>query len=435
MAHKHSVYDTDNHFMIDGVTRVVKNASQTKTMLIQHDHNSERFTFEIPRYIDDHDMSTCNVVQVHYINIDASTKEQKTGIYEVVDLHISPEYDDVVVCSWLISRNATQLVGSLNFLIRFCCVTDGVVDYAWNTATHSNVHISSGINADETFESEYVDVIEQWKASVLQGFEDKVTSFTNDIMADVEQSVEDLKKDLTTSVLQDVEAKVTQLTAGVKTDVENVQKDVKNVRGELGGKMDKGVISYYHPSDKDETALNEWLESTVLPSMPDNTCKNVSICCGAIDPMILMGVVYKNTNSWVIVDVVSHVNGHHYTKAKNGDWKNTVVNDSVFTNGEINTHTSYFPNPKACKFFIVNVTIGTINGEYYHSFAVDTHTLKDSTPRYFNYDFPFKFGETTFIGGCKLKVTKREEKKDIAFILSPTGEIYGASMTRIVGYC
>ena len=104
MGHIHKVYDTDIHFKIDAVTRAVKNVSETKVMIVQHDHNSERFTFEIPRYVDGHDMSTCNVVQIHYINTDsAHTNGNHSGIYEVDDLQISPDSDDVVICSWLIS--------------------------------------------------------------------------------------------------------------------------------------------------------------------------------------------------------------------------------------------------------------------------------------------------------------------------------------------
>ena len=52
MAHKHSVYDTSLHFIIDGNTRLVKNSTEAKVTLVQYDHNSERITFELPRYID-----------------------------------------------------------------------------------------------------------------------------------------------------------------------------------------------------------------------------------------------------------------------------------------------------------------------------------------------------------------------------------------------
>ena len=167
MGHKHSVYDTDTHFMIDSLTRAVKNASATKTMVVQHDHNSERFTFEIPRYVDGHDMSTCNVVQVHYINIDASTKAQKVGIYEVTDLQNSPEDNEVVICSWLISGNATQYVGNLSFVVRFSCVADdGTIDYAWNTAVHSAVSVTTGIFNGDVIAEEYADILAQFESRI-----------------------------------------------------------------------------------------------------------------------------------------------------------------------------------------------------------------------------------------------------------------------------
>ena len=49
MAHVHTVSDMDIHYKIDGVTRRIVNIDETKRMLVQNDHNSERLTFEIPR--------------------------------------------------------------------------------------------------------------------------------------------------------------------------------------------------------------------------------------------------------------------------------------------------------------------------------------------------------------------------------------------------
>jgi hypothetical protein len=136
-------------------------------MVVQGDHNSERFTFEIPRYTDGHDMSACNVVQVHYLNIDSTTREQNPGIYEIDDLQISPEGDDVVICSWLISGNATKYIGTLFFVVRFSCVSeDGTIDYVWNTAKHSNVYITEGIYNGEYIEEEYADILAQWEARI-----------------------------------------------------------------------------------------------------------------------------------------------------------------------------------------------------------------------------------------------------------------------------
>lgn len=158
MAHLHSTYDCDMHFKIDPITRVIKNVSATKTTVIQYDHNSERFTFELPRYIEGHDMSDCNSVEVHYMN------GENNGIYLVDDLQVSPDDEEVVICSWLLSQNVTQNVGSLSFLLRFACLSENdVVDYVWNTAIHTSISVSKGIYNSDTVAEQYTDTIKAWE--------------------------------------------------------------------------------------------------------------------------------------------------------------------------------------------------------------------------------------------------------------------------------
>lgn len=169
MAHKHGVYDSDAYFSIDPFTRVIKNESANKTTVIQYDHNSERFTFELPRKIEGHDMAACDRVEVHYINVDSSAKLEAHDIYEIDDLQVNREDNEKVICSWLLSQNATQYAGSLNFLLRFVCLDEeGKVAYAWHTAVHTGVSVTAGImnNAEEIIQP-YVDVLAQWKADLF----------------------------------------------------------------------------------------------------------------------------------------------------------------------------------------------------------------------------------------------------------------------------
>jgi hypothetical protein len=162
MAVKHGVTDTDKHFIIDPVTRTIKNQSG-KLVLIQYDHNSERFSFQCPRLVDGHDMSLCNKVEIHYINAGTGSAKS-TGIYEADDLQVSTENGDNVTFSWLVSQNATRHVGKLNFVIRFACVTEeAVVEYAWNTGIYSDISISKSIYNGEEFVEDYIDVLEMWK--------------------------------------------------------------------------------------------------------------------------------------------------------------------------------------------------------------------------------------------------------------------------------
>lgn len=163
MIHKHPVYDTDPHFSIDPNTRGITYTSSEQLILIQGDHNSQVYTFEIPRYIDGHDMMSCNLVQVHYINIDGSnSKNRSNGVYEVLDMQLDPEDENTCVFSWLISANATLFVGRLGFAIRFSCMEEDEPTYVWNTSVHDGVTIATGYNNSNVVVEQYADVLESW---------------------------------------------------------------------------------------------------------------------------------------------------------------------------------------------------------------------------------------------------------------------------------
>lgn len=160
---KHRIHDTDAHFVIDRITRQMTNTASQKITLIRGDHNSERFTFELPREIEGHDMSLCDQVRVHFINIDSNTKMTSTGVYEPDDFQVCPDDEKVVICSWLISKDATQYVGALNFTVSFSCVDGEKVLYRWNTAIHTNITVSDGINSGEIIVDDYIDILTNWK--------------------------------------------------------------------------------------------------------------------------------------------------------------------------------------------------------------------------------------------------------------------------------
>lgn len=242
---KHSVYDCDTHFSVNPVTRVLQNESTGKTGVIQYDHNSERFTFEIPRMIEGHDMSQCDVIQVHYNNIDAQTKQQNRGVYEVDDMQISPDGDDVVILSWLISQNATRYVGGLHFLIRFSCTSaDGTMYYVWNTAIYSGISVSSGINNGEFVVEQYADILNEWKNELEAN---QIVSLTQ-----TQASTEDEGVNVWTATFGDGRT-------------ENLE--VKN--GSKGDKPVKGV-DYWTPTDKAEI-MNGTSAPTYAATVADMT--------------------------------------------------------------------------------------------------------------------------------------------------------------------
>lgn len=184
MTHQDMIVDQDPFFIIDPSTRRITNQSKSDTNVIQYDHNSQRFTFSLPRYVDGHDMSNCGVIEVHYSNIDAVTKEEITGVYLVDDIKIDDTDDTKVTLTWLLSQNVTQRVGKLDFLIKFMCYSDDVLEYAWNTAICSGIAVGKGMSNNGTVEAECADIISSLTAQMgdIETALDSIIAIQNELM-------------------------------------------------------------------------------------------------------------------------------------------------------------------------------------------------------------------------------------------------------------
>lgn len=195
MEHKHSVHDKDAHFLIDTASKQINHTGNEPLALAQFDHNSERYTFRVPRYKEAHDFSVCNKVEVHFLNANASGTQQNKGLYPVKDLKVAEDDAQFVECSWLISRAATEIKGGLSFILRFSCIEDGVIVYSWNTFPFKGVTVGEGMNADETFTGDYADVIAAWQKSVLEGFAAELDRMAADMKADVSEELQGIIAD------------------------------------------------------------------------------------------------------------------------------------------------------------------------------------------------------------------------------------------------
>lgn len=273
MAHAHIVKDSDNHFIIDPITRQLSSNSK-KTILIKTDHNSEQFTFELPRYVEGHDMSTCNKVEVHYININSKTRQQSVGIYNVVDFDIDAEDNTKVLGTWLVSREATKYAGSLNFVLRFGCVSaDEVEEYSWNTAIYTGISITDGICNTETVVEDYVDILRQWLDTLemagstgdiyaisddgtiinlcdkvdgldshVTELEAQITEFGNQVtdfgdrVTGVEQDASTFKQSINTEISafkESVNTEVSAFKESVNTDIEEMNSTINSFDGRI----------------------------------------------------------------------------------------------------------------------------------------------------------------------------------------------------------
>lgn len=167
-GHEHDVPDTDSYFSINPDTRVIESTSRYRNVLMQYDHNSQRYTFELPRYIDGHDMSLCTSVVVNYDNIEDQTETTNSSFYDVEDHRVNPDNPDMVLSSWLISRAATQLAGKLSFSIEYKCTdSDGNVTYEFGTDVFDEVTIKPRKKNSDAEVTEHVDLLEQWRTQIF----------------------------------------------------------------------------------------------------------------------------------------------------------------------------------------------------------------------------------------------------------------------------
>lgn len=168
ITHTHTdniIVDADEHFIIDTVTRAITSESK-KLTLMQYDHNSERYSFDIARIIDGHDLFDCDRVQIHFVNI-ASNKQKHPGLYRVEDLHVNPDDESKLTFTWLVSGDATQFAGTLGFLVSFECTNGDEILYRWSSNAFNSIAITQGMNNNNSTYETYNDELLAWENYML----------------------------------------------------------------------------------------------------------------------------------------------------------------------------------------------------------------------------------------------------------------------------
>lgn len=186
MSHESKIRDTETHFIINPEMRTITTASSGNNVLVQNDHNSERFTFEIPRYVDGHDMSESTEVRIHYRNQSTGSLFQQNGVYFPDDMAVMEDDNDTVAFSWLLSYDTTQQVGNLQFSIQFVCYENGAVEYAWNTGIYKDINVIESINNVPEIVAENTDELATFK----KGVEDYVGAVMGDVSYALDEIIE-----------------------------------------------------------------------------------------------------------------------------------------------------------------------------------------------------------------------------------------------------
>lgn len=350
MAHIHPVHDTDVHFKIDPTTRAITTKDTLKA-IIQGDHNSERFSFDLPKIIEGHDMTLCDSVKIHYINTDSTTRETYKGVYEVNDMQ---ELDNAtLVLTWLVSRNSTQAAGPLDFLLEFSCIGEnGAVDYSWHTGIFSSVPISNGMDNGSTVFETYADILEQWKISVER----------------------EITENLKDSVTHEWEGTVLKVSSGSGTSS-------ADLKGDKGDKGDTGDVSMLYAGNNFGNALKETVAgnpicvSDVSPLehelqiKAEQSAKVYRYGKNLINFEKYLGENYTKTLNGLTINIrdgIAVITGTH----TNDGWTNILNCEVQSAGGEILLPPGTYTAP-------TNLTIqlsapdGSTGGNYYKTFTIN----------------------------------------------------------------
>ena len=166
----------EGHIVI-GNDRFITVPEELKRIGVQYDHNIETVTFDCPRYWDGLDMSQM-VVYINYMLPD------RTKNCYIADNVTADDADDTIMhFDWTISRNVTQVKGTIFFLV---CIkkTDENGDEVnhWNSELCKDIYISEGLECSEPIAETYPDII----TSLLERMSAVESSATLPIVSDAD---------------------------------------------------------------------------------------------------------------------------------------------------------------------------------------------------------------------------------------------------------
>lgn len=157
----------DEAHIVIGSDRYITVPKELKRLAVQWDHDIETVTFDCPRYWDDHDMSQMHIY-VNYLRSDG-----ESGVFKAENIKVDETDSSIMHFDWTISRNATEVIGKLIFLVCVKCADeDGKEKNHWNSELCKDCYVSEGLEVDETFEELYADVILQWEKQVTDAIDD-----------------------------------------------------------------------------------------------------------------------------------------------------------------------------------------------------------------------------------------------------------------------
>lgn len=145
MVNHSPLKDTGAFFTIIPETREIKVPTSHKVIGVVGDHLAEQLTFELPRFIDGHDIEGCTRRYISWLNVNG-----EPGNDQLEELKVPPEgaKEGMIYLTWTIRNLLAVSKGVVQFSLHFECLdADGAtVRYHWGTAVCKNCEILDSVN-------------------------------------------------------------------------------------------------------------------------------------------------------------------------------------------------------------------------------------------------------------------------------------------------
>ncbi len=224
---------SEEHIVI-GRDRYIVVPEALKKIGVQYDHNIETVTFDCPRYWDGIDMTENMIAYVNYMREDGRVGSHICGRPTPDDTD-----DDVMHFDWTVSRNVTEVKGSLAFLV---CIKkadeNGIEINHWNSELNRDMFVSEGLEANPWDDPQTVETVTQlliqmetvkaefaeFKSTVqndISEFKDTVNARVGEFETDVNSRVSDFVAEVDYANTQ-FQGEVNQEVARLRELVEEV---------------------------------------------------------------------------------------------------------------------------------------------------------------------------------------------------------------------
>ena len=224
-------------FTVDTKTKIITNVSGKREFAVG-DHDSERLTFQMDRYIEGHDMLLSNIACVHSFNGDTP------NIYDIGDMVADESNPNKVIFSWLLSSAAIIAAGPIRFALRFKCTDDtGKETYSWGTKINEDMSVFNTLENSETVVRENVDILEQWQNDLFGAGESAISGIHSAAESE-KQQIAQKGAEIIESIPDDYNALVTDVSE-LKGDLADLDTQLSESITEISKVNFEWIDGYY----------------------------------------------------------------------------------------------------------------------------------------------------------------------------------------------